>query len=67
MNLLIDNLAFDSSILFNSIGTENVSLAIDGNLSSCVTTRGSEIWVQLDLKEVTIVTEIYLTLTGTLL
>ncbi|VDI25636.1 Hypothetical predicted protein, partial [Mytilus galloprovincialis] len=57
------NLAFDSSILFNSIGTENVSLAIDGNLSSCVTTRGSEIWVQLDLKEVTIVTEIYLTLT----
>ncbi|CAG2221609.1 unnamed protein product [Mytilus edulis] len=66
MILLTDNLAFDSSILLNSNGTELASLVNDGNLTSCVATRGSEIWVQVDLKAVTIVTEIYITLTGML-
>lgn len=66
MILLTDNLAFDSSILVNSNETELASLVNDGNLTSCVAIRGSEIWVQVDLKAVTIVTEMYITLIGML-
>ncbi|XP_071176446.1 uncharacterized protein [Mytilus edulis] len=58
-----DNLAFDSSISLNTNGTEQASLVNDGNLTSCVATHGSEIWVQVDLKAVTIVTEIHITFT----
>ncbi|CAG2245818.1 unnamed protein product [Mytilus edulis] len=54
------NLVFDSSILINT--TEQASLVKDGNLSSCVTTQGSYIWIQVDLAEISIVTEIYITL-----
>ncbi|CAC5360073.1 PLXNA [Mytilus coruscus] len=56
------NLAFDSSMLFNSNGKEQASLTIDGNKSSCVTIRGFDIWAQVDLKEISIVTEIHLSL-----
>ncbi|CAG2200934.1 PLXNA [Mytilus edulis] len=59
-----DNLAYDSLILFNSTANEQASLANDGNLTSCVSTQGSEIRVQVDLKETSIVTEIYITLIG---
>ncbi|XP_063446092.1 plexin-2-like [Mytilus trossulus] len=54
------NLVFDSSILFNTI--EQAGSVKDGNLSSCVTTQGSYIWIQVDLAEISIVTEIYITL-----
>ncbi|XP_052080277.1 hepatocyte growth factor receptor-like isoform X2 [Mytilus californianus] len=56
------NLAFDSSILFNSTRNEQAILANDGNKTSCVPSHGSEMWVQVDLKEISVVTEIYLTL-----
>lgn len=64
INLLTDNLAFDSSILFNSNGNEQPSLATDGNITSCVTTAGAEILVQVDLNEISFVAEIYITLIG---
>ncbi|VDI33932.1 Hypothetical predicted protein [Mytilus galloprovincialis] len=55
------NLASDSSILFNSNGNEHPSLATDGNIKSCVTTSGADVLVQVDLKEMCIVAEIYIT------
>lgn len=64
IDLLTDNLAFDSSMLFNSNGNEHPSLATDGNITSCVTTSGAEVLVQVDLKEISIVAEIYITLIG---
>ncbi|XP_071160360.1 uncharacterized protein [Mytilus edulis] len=56
------NLVFDSSILINTTDNEPASLVKDGNLSSCITTQVSYIWIQVDLAEISIVTEIYITL-----
>lgn len=48
----------------NTSDNAQVSLVKDGNLSSCVTTQGSYIWIQVDLAEISIVREIYITLIG---
>ncbi|CAG2238871.1 unnamed protein product [Mytilus edulis] len=54
------NIAFNSSILLHSNVNKQTSLVSDGNMTSCVTTQGSDIWVQVDIKEISIVTDIYL-------
>ncbi|CAG2203352.1 unnamed protein product [Mytilus edulis] len=56
------NLAFNSSVILNNNDTQLASLSIDGNNTSCVTIQASEIWVQVDIKEISIVTDIYLNL-----
>ncbi|CAC5387616.1 PLXNB [Mytilus coruscus] len=56
------NIAFNSLILLHSNVDEQTSLVSDGNNTSCITTQGSDIWVQVDIKEISIVTEIYLKL-----
>lgn len=66
LNLIIDNIASDSLIFIHSNGNESTSLVSDGNKKSCVTTKGSKILVQVDIKEMSIVTAIYLTLNGKL-
>lgn len=54
-------------MLINTTDNEQASLVKDGNLTSCVTTQGSNIWVQVDLTEISIVTELYITLIGMIL
>lgn len=66
VNLLTDNLVFDSSILMNTTDNEHASLVKDGNFTSCFTTQESDIWLQVDLMEKSLVTEIYITLVGML-
>ncbi|XP_071159959.1 plexin-B2-like isoform X2 [Mytilus edulis] len=56
------NLAFNSSVIFSNNDTQLASLSIDGNNTSCVTRQASEILVQVDIKEISIVTDIYLNL-----
>ncbi|CAC5384280.1 unnamed protein product [Mytilus coruscus] len=59
-NCLEDNMAFNSSVLLNQSVEEQASVAVDGNTTSCVKTQGSEIWIQVDMTEISIVKEIYL-------
>ncbi|XP_071160326.1 uncharacterized protein [Mytilus edulis] len=56
------NMVFESSILINTTDNEQARLVKDGNLTSCVIAQGSNILVQVDLMEIGIVTEIYITL-----
>ncbi|XP_052080994.1 plexin-B2-like [Mytilus californianus] len=56
------DIAFNCLVSSNQNDTELASLAIDGNKTSCVATQASAIWVQVDIKEISIVTDIYLTL-----
>ncbi|XP_063418249.1 plexin-B2-like [Mytilus trossulus] len=57
------NLAFNGSVIFNKNDTQLASLSVDGDKTSCFTIpRASEIWVQVDIKEISIVTDIYLNL-----
>lgn len=67
IEFITDNLAYDSSIVLHSNGNEQASLSNDGNFSSCVTTGGSEIKVQVDLMEISSVEEIYMTIIGMIL
>ncbi|CAC5377409.1 PLXND [Mytilus coruscus] len=56
------NMASNSLILIHQNVDEQTSLVSDGNIKSCVTTQGSEILVQVDIKEISIVTAIYFNL-----
>lgn len=65
-NLIIDNIASDSLIFIHPNGNESTNLVSDGNKKTCVTTKGSKILVHVDIKEMSILTAIYLTLNGKL-
>lgn len=56
-------MAFNGSVFFNQTAEEQAYLAIDGNNTSCAKTH-SELLVQVDMNEVSIVTEIYFKLNG---
>ncbi|VDI74379.1 Hypothetical predicted protein, partial [Mytilus galloprovincialis] len=53
-----DNIAYDASV---SIGTQPANQTIDGDKTSCSKTQGPNVMFQLDLKEMRIATDIYLT------
>lgn len=60
---IIDNIAYDASV---SIGTQPAYQTIDGDKTSCSKTQGPNVMFQLDLKEMRIATDIYLTGKGLL-
>lgn len=62
---IIDNLATDALVSQNPIGTKPTNLAIDGDKSTCSKTKGTDVWFQVDLTEIRIVTELYITGKGT--
>ncbi|CAC5406190.1 PLXND [Mytilus coruscus] len=56
------NIAFNSLVSLNLKDNEHDSVASDGNKRSCLTACGSNMWLLVDLKAISIVTEVYLDL-----
>ncbi|XP_071132561.1 receptor-type tyrosine-protein phosphatase F-like [Mytilus edulis] len=55
------NIATDALVSQNPIGTKPTNLAIDGDKSTCSKTKGTDVWFQVDMTEIRIVTEFYIT------
>lgn len=64
---MTDNLAYDGVISQIPSGSKPTNQANDGNQTSCFETFGTNIRFQVDLKNINIVTNIYLTGKGMLI
>lgn len=61
---MIDNLAYDGVISQIPSGSQPANLANDGNQTTCSKTVGKNVRLQVDMKEILIVTELHLTSKG---
>ncbi|CAC5376554.1 unnamed protein product [Mytilus coruscus] len=57
----VNNIATDASVSQNPSGSQPANLANDGDKTSCSKTQGTNVRFHVDMKEIRIVTEIYLT------
>ncbi|CAG2194765.1 PTPRT [Mytilus edulis] len=56
-----DNVATDALVSQIQFGTKTANLANDGNKTTCFKSKGTNVRIQVDMTEIRIVTEIYLT------
>lgn len=61
---ITDNLASAGSVSQISNGSQTSNQVNDGNFSSCSSIEGSNTLIQIDIKEISIVTEIYFIIAG---
>lgn len=61
---ITDNLASAGSVSQSSNSNQPFSQVNDGNFSSCSTIEGSNTWIQIDIKEISIVSELYFIIAG---
>ncbi|VDI55259.1 Hypothetical predicted protein [Mytilus galloprovincialis] len=59
------NIAYDSLVWQDPSGSQPADLAIDGDITTCSKTEGSSVKFQVDLKEKSIVTGLFIILGGT--
>ncbi|XP_052104992.1 uncharacterized protein LOC127738022 [Mytilus californianus] len=55
------NIATNALVSRNPLGTKPANLATDGDKTTCSKTQGTDVWFQVDMTEIRIVTELYLT------
>ncbi|VDI83389.1 Hypothetical predicted protein [Mytilus galloprovincialis] len=58
---IYDNIATDAIVSQNPVGSQPAYLANDGDKTSCSKTQGTNVRFHVDMKEIRIVTEIYIT------
>ncbi|CAC5421896.1 unnamed protein product [Mytilus coruscus] len=56
-----NKIATNALLSQNPIGTKSDKLAEDGDKTTCSKTKGTDVWFQVDMTEIRIVTELYLT------
>lgn len=61
---ITDNLASAGSVSQNINNSQPSIQVNDGNFSSCSSIEGSNTWIQIDIQEISMVTEIYFIIAG---
>lgn len=64
--VIADNIAYDSLVWQDPSGSQTAEQAKDGDITTCSKTIGSSVKFQIDLKEKSIVTGLFIILGGML-